>query len=76
LETNMIYYVCDACAVAICNDDYSGMDEESITSLVAWLEVVGMLANEGESDKSLGYWNCNGCNAVEIGTANTFESVG
>jgi hypothetical protein len=70
----MKYNACDSCTAAIVNDDYSGMDEETFTSVSATVEVVGMVCEAGEFDPP-GYWDCYFCNDVQIGKGHTFESI-
>ena len=69
-----MYKVCDTCTAAIANDDFSGFTPEDEASVIAWLEIVGMLAL-GEQVDPGGYWDCAACGAVEIGTAQIMEPV-
>jgi hypothetical protein len=70
----MNYNACDSCTAAIVNDDYSGMDEDTATTVTATVEAVGIVCEAGEFDPP-GYWDCYFCDEVQIGTGHVLEAV-
>jgi hypothetical protein len=69
----MEFHVCPTCAVGLVNDDWSSVDcEDTYTSILAWLEVVGYLVHVKEIDKG-GYYDCPCCGETHIGTAHIFQ---
>lgn len=79
-----VFHVCHSCAAAITNDDYSGMDgfaDEAMQDpdtdyyrVTAFVESVGYLADAGMIPKP-GYWTCEACDQVDIGSAYALETV-
>lgn len=61
------YRICDTCAPAIMNDDYTS-DDLDVDRVTEFVERVGMLTHEAEVDPG-GYWECDACQQVCIGTA-------
>ena len=48
----MDFHVCHTCAVGLVNDDWSAIDcEDTYTSILAWLEIVGYLVHVKQIDK-------------------------
>ncbi|QGJ89795.1 hypothetical protein SEA_SUPERCHUNK_96 [Mycobacterium phage Superchunk] len=69
------YEICDQCAQAITNDDYSGMDPDTDYPRVqAFVERVGNVCHVGGSEQP-GYWECEACWQVTIGDGQLFEAV-
>jgi hypothetical protein len=73
-----VYHVCDTCAPAILNDDYSAfslddtdVDYERVT---AFVETVGYLVDAGRATRG-GYWECEACSQVTIGSAFALETL-
>lgn len=74
-----VFHVCHNCATAILNDDYSAFDmqdeDTDYVRVTAFVESVGgMLADAGQVNKA-GYWDCEACDQVEIGSAHALEEV-
>lgn len=69
------FNTCDSCTAAIVNDDYSGMDEDTDYPRVsAFVERVGYLVLGGDTDFA-GYWECDACNQVCIGTGSFMSTL-
>lgn len=70
------YTLCDTCAPAIINDDYSALDPDSaeLASLTSFLEHTGYLVPIGPADPG-GYWHCAGCDTLTIGAGHTFHPI-
>lgn len=76
-STATVYHVCHECAVAIVNDDYSAFDLDADTDyarVTAFVESAGFLADAGMVAKP-GYWECEACWQVCIGSAHALETV-
>ena len=73
-----VYHVCDTCAQAIVNDDYSAFDLQNVDTdyerVTAFVESVGYLADAGRVSRA-GYWECEACAQVCIGSAYALETV-
>ena len=70
-----VFHVCHECATAILNDDYSGMEPDTDYARVsAFVESNGWLIDAGRVNKS-GYWECDACWQVEIGSAYALETM-
>jgi ribosomal protein L37AE/L43A len=70
-----VYWVCDECAVAIENDDYTSYDLD-VERVESFVERVGMLADAGMVPQA-GYWDCESCEQTQCaGSAHALESVG
>lgn len=70
-----VYHVCNSCAVAILNDDYSGMEDDTdYPRVTTFVETVGNLVDAGMADMP-GYWECESCNQVDIGSAHALETL-
>lgn len=72
--------VCSDCACGISNDDWSHIDsqvetEEESSEVMAGiegtLELLGWLSHKERADFG-GYWNCEVCGSVTIGTGEIF----
>lgn len=76
--TATVYHVCDTCAPAIVNDDYSAFDLQDTDTdyerVTAFVESVGYLCAAGRVSKA-GYWECEACSQVCIGSAYALETV-
>ena len=76
--TATVYHVCDTCAPAIVNDDYSAFDLQDVDTdyerVTAFVELVGYLCEAGRVSKP-GYWECEACSQVQIGSAYALETV-
>lgn len=68
------YRVCDTCAAAIVNDDFSGMGAETEATVTAFVERVGYIVHVGEYENG-GYWDCDACGETTIGDGHTFEPL-
>jgi hypothetical protein len=68
-----VFHVCDECAVAIEYDDYTSADLD-VDRIESFIERVGMLADAGVVSKP-GYWDCEACDQVQIGSAHALETV-
>lgn len=85
-ETAVVYHVCESCAAAIMNDDYSGMEgfdpvdmqdtdtDTDYERVSAFVERVGYLCDAGRATRG-GYWECEACDQVTIGNAYALETV-
>lgn len=73
-----VYHVCHNCAVAILNDDYSAFDlqdtDTDYVRVTAFVESAGYLIEAGMVSKP-GYWECEACDQVEIGSAHALETL-
>lgn len=73
-----VYHVCHSCAAAIVNDDYSAFDlyddDTDYARVIAFVESAGYLADAGRVSKP-GYWECEACWQVEIGSAYALEAL-
>lgn len=73
-----VYHVCDTCGPAIMNDDYSTFDLQDVDTdyvrVSAFVELVGYLADAGRVSKP-GYWECEACAQVCIGSAYALETL-
>ncbi|ANA87233.1 hypothetical protein PBI_KATHERINEG_100 [Gordonia phage KatherineG] len=69
----MRYTTCDTCTNALVNDDWTSydLDEERVQ---AFAEGTGSLTEAGEYDPA-GYWECDACSQVCIGTGHIMEEV-
>ena len=77
--TATVYHVCDTCAPAIVNDDYSAFElhqdpDADYLRVTAFVELVGYLCEAGRVSKA-GYWECEACGQVCIGSAYALETV-
>lgn len=63
---------CHQCAVAVTNQDTSGMDEDTLARVTANLERLGFLAHVGTTDPG-GYWQCDLCWGAIIGPGETYQ---
>ena len=71
----MDLHVCPTCAVGLVNDDWSSVDcKDTYTSILAWLEMVGYLVHVKQIDKG-GYYDCECCGEIAIGTAHVFQPI-
>lgn len=78
------YHVCEACAQALLNYDFSGLDgfadvdmqdmDTDYARAQAFAETVGLLADAGRVSKP-GYWDCECCDQVCIGSASALETL-
>lgn len=72
-----VYHVCHSCAAAIVNDDYSAFslqdNDTDYERVTAFVESVGYLCDAGTVSKP-GYWECEACDQVEIGSACALET--
>lgn len=68
-----VYHVCDTCACAIVNDDHASYDLD-VERVTEFTERVGYLADAGTVSKP-GYWECEACDQVQIGSAHALETV-
>jgi hypothetical protein len=73
-----VYHVCDTCGPAIINDDYSAFDLQDVDTdyepVTAFVESVGYLTDAGMVNKA-GYWECESCGQVCIGSAIALEPL-
>ncbi|QBP29765.1 hypothetical protein SEA_TYPHA_110 [Mycobacterium phage Typha] len=74
-----VYHVCKSCATAIINDDYSAFEDHQdpdtdYARVTAFVASAGMLTDAGQAPKG-GYWDCESCGQVEIGSAHCLETV-
>jgi hypothetical protein len=70
-----VFHVCDMCAVVLANGDTSGVDDATdLERIESFTENNGMLADAGMVSKP-GYWDCECCEQVTIGSAHCFETV-
>ncbi len=73
-----VFHVCDTCAAAIVNDDYSAFDmqdpDTDYERVTAFVEMTGYLVDAGMVPKP-GYWQCESCDQVCIGSAHALETV-
>ncbi|MFC3776714.1 hypothetical protein [Mycolicibacterium holsaticum] len=78
-----VYHVCDTCAPAIVNDDYSAFDMQRMLCtdvdcdydrVIAFVETVGYLVDAGRVSKA-GYWECESCTQLCIGSAYALETL-
>jgi len=77
--TATVYHVCDTCAPAIVNDDYSALElhqnpDADYVRVTAFVELAGYLCEAGRVSKA-GYWECEACGQVCIGSAYALETV-
>jgi hypothetical protein len=74
----VVYHVCATCAPAIVNDDYSAVDLPDVDTdyqrVTAFVESVGCLVDAGMVNKA-GYWECESCAQVCIGSAYALETL-
>lgn len=74
----MKFNTCHTCAVAVVNDDLSGLDyshdAEDMDLIVASIESMGWVTMTKEEDNG-GYFECYVCSEVCLGTMATFESA-
>jgi hypothetical protein len=74
----IVYHVCDTCAPAIVNDDYSAFGPQDVDTdyepVTAFVESVGYLTDAARVTKA-GYWECESCAQVCIGSAYALETV-
>lgn len=75
----VVYHLCDTCAPAIVNDDYSAFDlhqdvDADYERVTAFVESVGYLVDAGKVNKA-GYWECESCAQVCIGSAYALETL-
>jgi hypothetical protein len=73
-----VFHVCGTCGPAIVNDDYSAFDLQDVDTdyerVTAFVESVGHLTDAGMVNKP-GYWECEACNQVCIGSAYALETL-
>jgi hypothetical protein len=73
-----VYHLCDTCAPAIVNDDFSAFDLQDVDTdyerVTAFVETVGYLVDAGMVNKP-GYWECEACDQVCIGSAYAMETL-
>jgi hypothetical protein len=75
----VVYHLCDTCAPAIVNDDYSAFEtwqdvDTDYERVSAFVESVGYLVDAGMLNKA-GYWECESCAQVCIGSAYALETL-
>lgn len=75
----VVYHVCDTCGPAIVNDDYSAFElhqdvDTDYERVSAFVESVGHLVDAGKVSKA-GYWECEACDQVCIGSAHALETL-
>lgn len=75
----VVYHVCGTCGPAIVNDDYSALElhqdiDADYERVTAFVEAVGYLVDGGMVNKA-GYWECEACDQVCIGSAHALETV-
>ncbi|ADL71083.1 hypothetical protein SEQ_HALENA_130 [Mycobacterium phage Halena] len=73
MSTAIRYHLCDTCACAIVNGDWSSFDLDT-DAIDAFLETAGTLAHVG-THAYPGYWDCEACGQVAIGQAHVLETV-
>ncbi|WP_078354098.1 hypothetical protein [Mycobacteroides chelonae] len=66
----MTFNLCHECATAIVNDDYSSydVDEERIRQFLESLDSYLCVETEESEQGNGGYWDCDACEQVQIGT--------
>lgn len=74
-----VFHVCDTCGPAIVNADYSALElhqdpDADYERVTAFVESAGLLAEAGKVNKP-GYWDCESCGQVCIGSAIALETV-
>ena len=79
-----VYHVCPECAYALLNHDYSAFEgfedidmqdtDTDYARVQAFAESTGFLADAGRAAKP-GYWECESCWQVQIGSAYALEAV-
>lgn len=76
--TATVYDVWDTCAPAVVNDDYPAFDLQDVETdyerVTAFVELAGYLCEAGRVSKA-GYWECEACGHVCIGSAYALETV-
>lgn len=80
MPSTVVYHVCDTCAPAIVNDDYSAFElhqdpDADYERVSAFVEAAGYLVDAGRVSKP-GYWECESCAQICIGsTAYALETL-
>lgn len=73
-----VFHVCDTCGPAIINADYSAFDmadpDTDYERVSAFVENAGYLTDAGMVPKP-GYWECESCGQVCIGSAIALEPL-
>lgn len=77
--STVVYHVCDTCGPAIVNDDYSALElhqdpDADYERVTAFVESAGYLVDAGKVNKP-GYWECESCAQVCIGSAIALETL-
>lgn len=67
------YNVCDTCCAAIVNADLSSYDVDA-ERVEQFLDDTGMVCHAGDTDYA-GYWECEVCQQVCIGTGQLMEQL-
>ena len=74
----MRYETCHTCAVAIVNDDLSGLEDhfwgDDMDRIVASIESMGLVTLVN-TERSAGYFSCYVCDQICLGEMSTFEQV-
>ena len=75
------YRICDGCAAAITNCDYSAFDldesyADALARVYAFVDAIGIdsTMTPEEDSTARGYWRCDACWSDEIGTGYVVES--
>ncbi|ARQ94629.1 hypothetical protein SEA_JOURNEY13_77 [Mycobacterium phage Journey13] len=73
-----VYHVCDTCAAAVINNDYSAFDlyddDTTYERVTAFVDSAGYLTDAGRVSMP-GYWGCEACWDTQIGSANALEEL-
>lgn len=74
----MTFYTCHTCAVAVVNDDLSGLEYsngiEEMDLIVASIEAMGLVTMTKKENNG-GYFDCFVCSEVCLGEMATFERI-
>lgn len=72
--TTASYTLCDSCAAATVNADFTGLDTTEAGSLTSLLERTGYIVHIRASSHT-GYWICDGCGYDAIGAGHIFHPL-
>lgn len=82
--TNNVFHVCDSCADALVDYDFSRIDgfaeadmqdtDTDYYRVQLFAEAVGDLVEAGRATKA-GYWQCESCEQICVGSAYALETV-
>lgn len=77
MSTTTRYALCQECATAVTNCDYSAFHDssDSLAFLTAFVENAGLIVGVGEDNPANGYWACDGCGYDQIGNGHIFEPL-